>query len=128
MYPEKEHEPEIIREDKKLTERYFRVKSHFNRMICKGQPALEQRPRATHVLLMDDDCCSIGSANLDHRSLSLNFETNVMVYSEEVTSKAADQFLRDLEDSTEYLPEQAEGRPLMMRVRMAVSRQLILLA
>ena len=80
------------------------------------------------MLLMDDDCCSIGSANLDHRSLSLNFETNVMVYSEEVTSKAADQFLRDLEDSTEYLPEQAEGRPLMMRVRMAVSRQLILLA
>lgn len=80
------------------------------------------------MILMDDECCSVGSANLDHRSLSLNFETNVMLYSKEITSQAADQFLRDLEQSTEYTLDQAEGRPLMMRIRMAISRQLILLA
>ncbi len=80
------------------------------------------------MILADDDFCSVGSANLDHRSLTLNFETNVMMYSREVTAQAADQFLRDLEVSREYTFEEYDSRTLMMRVRMAVSRQLILLA
>ena len=41
---------------------------------------------------------------------------------------AADQFLRDLEVSTEYTDEMYEHRTLMMKVRMAVSRHLVLLA
>lgn len=80
------------------------------------------------MILADDCFCSVGSANLDHRSLTLNFETNVMMYSEEITRQAADQFLRDLEVSTEYTDEMYEHRTLMMKVRMAVSRHLVLLA
>ena len=79
-------------------------------------------------LVLMDDCCSVGSANVDRRAFSLNFETNVMIYSKDVADQAADRFLRDLEDSTEYLPEMALDRPLMARVRMAISRHLILLA
>lgn len=79
-------------------------------------------------LVLMDDCCSVGSANVDRRAFSLNFETNVMMYSKEVSDQAANQFLRDLEVSTEYLPEHALNRPLMVRVRMAISRHLILLA
>ena len=51
-----------------------------------------------------------------------------MMYSEEITRQAADQFLRDLEVSTEYTDEMYEHRTLMMKVRMAVSRHLVLLA
>ncbi len=80
------------------------------------------------MILMDDVCCSVGSANLDHRSLTINFETNVMLYSPRINEQAADQFLRDLERSTEYSIEQYESRTLMMRVRMAVSWQMKLLA
>ena len=80
------------------------------------------------MIAVDDCFCSVGSANLDHRSLTLNFETNVMMYSERITQHAVDQFLQDLEVSTEYTNEMYEGRTLMMRIRMAVSKHLVLLA
>ena len=80
------------------------------------------------MMLMDDVFCSVGSANLDHRSLGLNFETNVMMYSEEITSMAANRFLKDLESSYEYTAEEFDRRTIGMRIRMALSRHLILLA
>ena len=80
------------------------------------------------LIVMDDWCCSVGSANFDIRSFTLNFETNVMIYSEEITRQAADQFLADLERSTEYSCEEYDRRTVMMRVRIAISRHMILLA
>jgi cardiolipin synthase len=80
------------------------------------------------VVISDDRCCSIGSANLDNRSLSLNFETNVMVYSERITAEAADRFLADLESSSQYSCEEFDKRTVMMKMRMAVSRLFWLLA
>ena len=80
------------------------------------------------MVLVDDCFCSVGSANVDHRSVTLNFETNVMMYSKEITEKAAEQFLKDLEVSEEYSCEKFEQSTMMMRIRMAVSRHMILLA
>lgn len=80
------------------------------------------------MLLMDDYCVSVGSANLDHRSLTLNFETNVMMYSRRLNQQAADQFLADLERSTEYSCDEYDRSTLMMRIRMAISWQMKLLA
>ena len=80
------------------------------------------------MMLMDDTCCSIGSANLDHRSLTLNFESNAMIYSPRINAEAAERFLEDLERSTEYSCEEYERRTPMMKLRMAVSWQMKLLA
>lgn len=80
------------------------------------------------MILMDEDCCSVGSANLDHRSLTLNFETNVMMYSRRINRQACDQFLADLERSTEYSCAEFDARTTMMKVRMAISWQMKLLA
>ena len=80
------------------------------------------------MMLIDDVCCSVGSANLDHRSLRLNFETNAMMYSPRVNAQAAEQFLADLERSTEYSCEEYDARSAMMKLRMAVSWQMKLLA
>ena len=80
------------------------------------------------MILMDDDICSVGSANLDHRSLALNFETNVMIYSDRIAEQAAERFIADLEDSVEYTDGMYSQRTVMMKIRMAISKQLILLA
>lgn len=80
------------------------------------------------MMLIDDTCCSIGSANLDNRSMRLNFESNAMIYSQRINAEAAEQFLADLERSTEYsCRDYAESTP-MERIRMAVSWQMRLLA
>lgn len=80
------------------------------------------------VFIMDDECLSVGSANLDNRSLALNFETNVMLYSKELRDQACDQFLSDLERSTEYTCEDYESSGLEARLRMSVSRMFKLLS
>ncbi len=80
------------------------------------------------LIVMDEYCCSIGSANLDNRSLVLNFEANLMVYSRRIADQAVSVFLGDLERSREYTLEEYEARTTKMKVRMAVSRQLRLLA
>ena len=80
------------------------------------------------VVIMDDLCCSVGSANMDHRSMALNFETNVMVYSDRITKQALDQFMADLDMSTEYSCEEYASATTMMRIRMAISRLFKLLA
>ena len=88
----------------------------------------EEREAFEKLIAMDDWCCSVGSANFDIRSFTLNFETNVMIYSEEVTRQAVDQFLADLDRSTEYSCEEYDRRTTMMKIRMAISRHMILLA
>lgn len=80
------------------------------------------------MILVDDVYSSVGSANLDHRSTTLNFETNVMMYSERINDQLCEQFLADLERSTEYSCEEFDRRTTMMKIRMAVSWQMKLLA
>lgn len=73
------------------------------------------------MMLMDDDVVSVGSANLDNRSITLNFETNIMMYSRQMCDQMLRQFTGDLEDCTEYTCEDYENRTLMESIRTRVS-------
>ena len=44
------------------------------------------------VMIVDDDWASVGSANLDNRSLHLNFEMNCLIYSAEAVTELARAF------------------------------------
>jgi cardiolipin synthase len=48
------------------------------------------------VFLVDDDWASVGTANLDNRSLHLNFEVNCLMYSRQAVAELEGAFLRDL--------------------------------
>jgi cardiolipin synthase len=48
------------------------------------------------VVLVDDDWASVGTANLDNRSLHLNFEVNCLMYSRQAVAELEAQFERDL--------------------------------
>jgi cardiolipin synthase len=51
------------------------------------------------MILVDDDWASVGSANLDNRSLYLNFEVNCLIYSSAAVAQLGDAFQRDLHGS-----------------------------
>ena len=51
------------------------------------------------VLLMDDDLASVGTANLDNRSLHLNFEAGCVLHSPELIAELEKAYRRDLRDS-----------------------------
>ena len=109
---------------------YWNNQTFANELMKAGVRVFRYNDGFIHekVIVMDEECLSVGSANMDNRSLTLNFETNVLVYNEELTTQAADQFLRDLEVSTEYSCAEFDRRTTKMKVRMAISRMFKLLA
>jgi len=50
-------------------------------------------------IIIDNDFCSIGTANLDYRSFSQNFEVNALIYSQIIASELTAWFLEDLKNS-----------------------------
>lgn len=73
------------------------------------------------TIISDDILCSVGSANIDDRSLVLNFETNVMAYSEKLRNEMYDAFMEDLGYSEEYSCEDYARNNTKTKIRIAVS-------
>lgn len=74
------------------------------------------------VIIADGVFSSVGTANVDFRSLETNFEVNAMVYDEKVARKLTRYFLNDLAHSWQVLPEEWEKRPWLQKVRESFAR------
>jgi cardiolipin synthase len=64
---------------------------------------------------VDSVICSIGSANMDIRSFSINYETNLVVYDEGVTRELEADFMADLEHCVAFSAEAYDARPRTSR-------------
>lgn len=51
------------------------------------------------IILVDDHVALVGTANLDNRSMYLNFEVNCVFYTPDTVALLAEQFQRDLHDA-----------------------------
>lgn len=71
----------------------------------------------TKLFLVDDGYALIGSANIDPRSLRLNFELNVEVYQAELAETLSAHFDTVRKRSNELTPEQLEARSLPVRLK-----------
>jgi len=74
------------------------------------------------TLVADGEFCSVGSANLDRRSMRLNFETNAMIYSKDIGKEMDDAFLDDLGYSTEYTLDDYNRLTRWERGKISVAR------
>lgn len=69
------------------------------------------------LLCIDDAWSLIGSANLDSRSLRLNFELGIEVFSEELSGRLREYFERSVEGSRRITWKDLENRSLAIRLR-----------
>ena len=76
------------------------------------------------TISIDSEICSIGSANLDIRSFSINYELNAVIYDPRFASDLEAAFVRDLADCVELSVEEYEGRPALVRLRDSFARLL----
>jgi len=92
-------------------------RSYYDELLQKGVQIYEYRSGYLHakMLIVDGWFTVIGSANVDVRSFSYNFEVNVQVYGEAFARKAEDVFHDDLENSTQLDPETFRKRPAYVR-------------
>lgn len=59
----------------------------------------------TKVIMVDDEICSVGSANLDARSLQWDFEENAIIADKQITKQLTDRFEQQKHDSFLLTPE-----------------------
>lgn len=74
------------------------------------------------IVMVDGIGASVGTANLDIRSLEINFEVNAFVYDREVVKRLEHDFYQDLEDSVAVTLEAFKERPKWQKVLEALGR------
>jgi len=76
----------------------------------------------TKTISVDGEICSIGSANIDIRSFSINYEINAVLYNERLAKELEQAFERDLVHCTEFDVAEYEERKATLRFRDSVAR------
>ncbi|MGH7794598.1 MAG: cardiolipin synthase [Candidatus Binatia bacterium] len=74
------------------------------------------------TISIDSEICSIGSANIDIRSFSINYEINAVLYSKRLARELEQDFERDLLHCTEFDVTEYEKRNAAARFRDSVAR------
>lgn len=69
----------------------------------------------TKSVLTDCCCASVGTCNMDVRSLDINFENQLFIYDRKITAAFAEQFERDMESCRELTISEWEARPVWQK-------------
>lgn len=83
------------------------VRSYYKECLAVGIRIYERGGGFIHskTFVVDDYLSSVGSANIDNRSLNINYEVNTYLYDKEAALESKAIFLKDLKLSTEILPK-----------------------
>ncbi|HTU99691.1 MAG TPA: cardiolipin synthase [Luteitalea sp.] len=74
------------------------------------------------TIAVDSVVCSIGSANMDIRSFTINYETNLVIYDRETTKRLESAFLADIRHSEPFTAEAYMRLPAYKRLGDSVMR------
>ena len=103
---------------------YWATTSYAGELLKAGAKVYRYERGFLHskVLIVDHFLSLVGSANMDERSFSLNFEASALLYSYEINKKLREQFDQDLQHSTHITQECYEKRPLMQKIKEPIAR------
>ena len=76
------------------------------------------------TISIGSEICSIGSANIDIRSFSINYEINAVLYSKQLAMELEKDFEGDLAHCTEFDPAEYLARNPLVRFKDSVARLL----
>ena len=74
------------------------------------------------TIVIDDEICSIGTANMDTRSFELNFEVNAFIYSETISKQQKNEFEKDIFKCEELTLEKYQNRSRGVKIKESFSR------
>jgi cardiolipin synthase A/B len=100
------------------------ARSYYDELIAAGCQIHEYRPGMIHAkyMVIDDSVAMIGSANMDVRSLYLNYEVTAMFYDGDVTRALAQVFVDDLADGCPVRAMDRVQVPLRWRLAEGFAR------
>ena len=108
--------------DKKLV--YFLTQSNFPYLIKNGVKIYTYTPGFIHAkcFVCDDEIATVGSVNLDYRSLFLHFECGVFMYRSKAVMQVKEDCLRTFEESEEMDVSFCRRRRLPVRMVQSLMR------
>jgi len=103
---------------------YYATLSFVKELLEAGIEIYFYRKGFNHskILLIDNEFCSVGTANMDYRSFSQNFEVTALIYDPAVTSELTYWFLEDLKDSEIVNFQEWDNRSKIEKFKASVAR------
>ena len=97
---------------------------YANEAVCSGINVYRYQPGFMHqkVLLIDGQAAAVGSANLDNRSLRLNFEIMALIVDQGFAARVEAMLLEDFRHAVQITPADCERVPRMRRFGMQTVR------
>ncbi len=101
-------------------------RSYYGELLTAGVRIFEYSAGIHHakIALADDHWSMVGSANLDYRSMRLNFELNLLVHSKAENTAIARIFDQDFKLCEEIDPKEFARRPFRQKFTEAALRPL----
>lgn len=101
-----------------------RLNTYFEEMAQAGVRIFLYQKGYFHpkTVNVDGVICSVGTANMDIRSFSINYEVNAVIYDERISRQLAADFLQDQQDCLEFSLHEYERRHMLVRLRDSVAR------
>lgn len=105
---------------------YWATYSYMGELVMAGANCYVYNNGFLHAkgVIVDDKVFCYGTANMDIRSFSLNFEVNAVVYDERKAKEMAGYFEEDLKHCTLVTKSMYASRSLPVRIKEQVSRLL----
>jgi len=103
---------------------YWAANTYFVDVVKAGARVFLYQKGYFHpkTVSVDSTVCSIGTANMDIRSFSINYEVNAIIYDKKIAQQLEADFENDLEDCIEFTVADYESRNVLRHVRDSLSR------
>lgn len=103
---------------------YWASQSYIEMLLEAGVKIYAYQKGFIHskIVIVDDKCASVGTANFDIRSMELNFEVNAFMYDKKVIERLEEDFFNDIEDSQQIQLEAFKKRKWWRKGLEAVGR------
>ncbi|MBD8026500.1 cardiolipin synthase [Ureibacillus sp. Re31] len=105
---------------------YWATYSYVGKLLRAGAKVFIYEKGFIHakMIVIDDEISTVGTANIDVRSFSLNFEVNAFIYNRPISHEIAEIFEKDILDCTELTIEKYENRSNIIKFKESISRLL----
>lgn len=103
---------------------FWATRANLDRLLAAGVKIYRYQKGFIHskTMIVDDAVASVGTANLDFRSLEINFEINAFLYGQREIQRLSDDFIEDMNNALAVELEAHRKRPKYQRVLDALGR------
>ena len=103
---------------------FYLAKTYYEELIAGGVEIYEYTPGFVHakVFTSDDDTATVGSINLDYRSLYLHFECGVFMYKTKALEQLKKDCLETFEQSEEMTLEFCRNQNVFIQILQGMMR------